>query len=216
MSPRDLLKPREKSEDVSIATPKKSDSPTGNGLSGSPRTASAVSPPSVTSPDPVIQRRMSSATKRMSGRFAMCEWEDGGVEVVKKIHELFTADSTSGWVLVQYRSDNATLYLSTWGTGGVSEIIPHLDDSKQQYIMTRIIDRKKLDVNAPMTRDVLITWQGENVPVLQRGRFGEHKNVVAQLMEPVHAHLTCVGNRKAFTEENIQRKSDPLSGSHEL
>ncbi len=54
-------------------------------------------------------RRTSSRgnVKRISIRLIPCEFEDGGVELVKALEEL--SGQQEGWVLARYRDDNATL-----------------------------------------------------------------------------------------------------------
>ena len=54
-------------------------------------------------------RRTSSRgnVKRISIRLIPCEFEGGGVELVKALEEL--NGQQEGWVLTRYRDDNATL-----------------------------------------------------------------------------------------------------------
>lgn len=75
--------------------------------------------------------------------------------------------------------------------------------------------RLTVDVETKKTRDVLITWQGPKVGIILRGRFGEHKNTIESVLQPVHAHLTAKV-RANLNDATILKRSDPLSGSHEL
>jgi hypothetical protein len=54
-------------------------------------------------------RRASSRgnVKRISIRLIPCEFEDGGVELVRALASL--SEQQEGWVLTRYRDDNATL-----------------------------------------------------------------------------------------------------------
>lgn len=178
---------------------------------------SSSSPPAAVSSlaSPPATGLARSSGRRLSQRGPVAEWEDGGVQVVKAMAEVFAVDAKSknGYVVCGYREDGATLFLQGYGYGGPAACLPLLQDDQQQYVMVRIPDGQK---DVPSTRDVLITWQGRSVPIIRKGRYGEHRNTVLLMFEHSHAHLTCLGDRKNFTEELIRQRSAPLSGSHEL
>lgn len=140
-------------------------------------------------------------------------------EVEELIAKVLHPGSFSGWILCGYQDDNCTLEIHAHGEGGVNQFVPLLEDDQWQYILVRIQDTSK---NIKMggetkktTRDVFITWQGPSVSILQRGKFNEHRNTIRSVMKPSHADLIATG-KKNFTEQEVQNKSAPLSGSHEI
>merc|ERR1711991_997804 len=76
--------------------------------------------------------------RRISIRSIPCEFEDGGVKVVEAIGEI--TKHSSGWVLMGYRDDGATLYLQGTGKGGVEEWVDLLRDDETQYVQCRVLD----------------------------------------------------------------------------
>jgi len=146
------------------------------------------------------------------------KWENSN-EVKELIAQVLHPGSFSGWILCGYQDDNCTLEIQAHGNGGVGEFVPLLQDDQWQYVLVRTQDSsKQIKTGGEIkktTRDVLITWQGPSVSILQRGRFNEHRNTIMNVMQPSHADLVAVG-KKNFTEEEVASKSAPLSGSHEI
>jgi len=137
-------------------------------------------------------------------------------ELLETMHEVFHPESTSGWLLVGYQPDNCTLELQACGDGSISGCLEFLDDKEQQYVMARIpLEHSAPTLMSSRTRDVLIVWHGSAIPIMQRGRWSEHIQLVKQVLQPVHAHLTAT-HRENWTESLVLERSDPKSGSHEL
>lgn len=87
-------------------------------------------------------------------------------------------------------------------------------DTEQQYLLCRLAEEK--DNIKGLVRNVLITWRGRDIPHLLKGKYHEHKDIVAKMFDDVHAWLVCNGDRANITDALIRERSAPLSGSHEL
>ncbi len=105
-------------------------------------------------------------------------------------------------------------YLQGKGWGEVVESHPLLKDNEQQYLMCKLDEEK--DQIKGLNRNVMITWRGKDIPPLLKGKFQEHRDIVAKMYDDVHAWLVCNGERGNITKQLIRQRSAPLSGSHEL
>lgn len=79
-----------------------------------------------------------------------------------------------------------------------------------QYAVIRIPDKKdKTDT----VRDVMISWSGPSVGIMERSKKKVHIGEVKELLTPYHADLEAI-SKSNFTENVVMERSGPLSGSH--
>lgn len=136
---------------------------------------------------------------------------EGHMDLEKALHCVCSPTSYSGWVLVGYVNDK-TVKLQGYGTGGIAELEKQLKDNEVQYAIVRT----QLEAEgARKTRDVCMAWYGPKVSNLQKGIKKTHDSDVKNLFRPFHADLQ-VTNRQHFTQEEFMKKSNPLSGSHQI
>lgn len=79
-----------------------------------------------------------------------------------------------------------------------------------QYAVIRIPDKKdKTDT----VRDVMISWSGPSMGIMERSKKKVHIGEVKDLLTPFHADLEAI-SKTNFTEAVVMDRSGPLSGSH--
>jgi len=135
------------------------------------------------------------------------------------IHQLFTVNSPRGWILMGYRDPNTIVY-EAHGTGPLSEITSRLQDDKVQYFIIRIpLDDHAshvaagAEIQVSKTRDVMVSWTGPKVGMIEKGKKKSHLGAMTALLTPVHAELYAV-NKANITEKVLKEKSEPHAGSH--
>lgn len=100
------------------------------------------------------------------------------------------------------------------GEGGAEELKQHLNSKEFSYGLIRIANPKELEHSNKTTyRDVFFAFQGQEVPIIKKGRLVEHLGAVTAKFEPHHADLI-VKNPAAVTTKALLEKSDPKAGSH--
>jgi hypothetical protein len=124
----------------------------------------------------------------------------------------FNADSTSGWVLLNYINAN-TVHFAAGGEGGAEDVVTHLADDQIQYILIREGGIQERGSSKTTYRDVFIAWIGPNVGIIEKGKKSNYLGDAESLLQPFHASLTAL-NKEHFDDETIIDRSHPLSGSH--
>ena len=106
------------------------------------------------------------------------------------------------------------------GSGGLSEITPHLKDDQCAYFLIRIpleTSETAVGAGAEITlnkiRDCFVAWTGPKVGKIEKGKKQAHHGAVQELLSPSHAQLYAI-NPATLNEENLKIKSDPKAGSH--
>jgi len=143
---------------------------------------------------------------------------DGQKDIRDAQESVLSPSSLSGWVLLGY-SDANTVVLQAKGTGGVDELVKHIQEDQVQYAVIRLEEKDKDIANVnrqdgkKATRDIFITWLGPQIRTVERGKKSLHGSAVAKFMSPYHAEITAV-NKAKFNEANVRDRAAALSGSH--
>jgi hypothetical protein len=84
------------------------------------------------------------------------------------------------WVIYTYSAGNPnTVVLKAKGTGGVDELVSHLDDATVGYGLVRLIER--ID-ESDTVKFAYINWTGDNIPRMLRARLGTHSGAVKEFL----------------------------------
>lgn len=95
----------------------------------------------------------------------------------------------ANWCLVGYEGKKGNTLVSLGkGTGGVSELLEHLDDDFTAYALVRKVDQ--IDSSSTTIKFALIYWMGEKTDRMHRARLGTHKGAVTELFSPYHVDLS--------------------------
>jgi len=134
------------------------------------------------------------------------------LENIQKIAaELLHKSTLSGFVVLKYISKDTVALQTSTLSGGVEELLPHLEDNQVQYILLRLQPNKASEVS----KDVFITWMGPRVSKIEQGKKSEHLGDAKEVLKPHHAQVTAL-TKVGFTEERIRALADPTAGSHIL
>jgi len=107
------------------------------------------------------------------------------------------------WVLYTYSAGNPnTVVLKEKGTGGVDELVSHLDDATVGYGLVRLIER--ID-ESDTVKFAYINWTGDNIPRMLRARLGTHSGAVKEFLSPYHVDINA--SQKSEVTEDIVRST---------
>jgi len=86
-------------------------------------------------------------------------------------------DSDVNWVLLKYES-NTKIRAESIGTGGLSEVVPHLTEKDTAFIYMRF---QTGDVESKRAKFVLFSWCGSRAPIMRKAKMSVHKADVKQI-----------------------------------
>ncbi|KAI9066999.1 actin depolymerizing protein [Trametes sanguinea] len=79
----------------------------------------------------------------------------------------------TNWLLLDYESDRSDkLKLTSTGSGGLTELREHLDDSKASYAYARV--QYANDKESKREKFILIVWIGPNCKVMRKAKISVH------------------------------------------
>ncbi|XP_031825846.1 actin binding protein 1 isoform X2 [Nomia melanderi] len=84
-----------------------------------------------------------------------------------------------------YEGQTNNLKVVGTGSGGLEEMIDHLNGSHIMYAFCRVIDTK-----TSLPKCLLINWQGEGAPIVRKGTCANHIRDVEKLLKGAHITLT--------------------------
>jgi len=125
---------------------------------------------------------------------------------------LFNVNSQSGWLLLNYVGPS-TVHFSAGGEGDIAEVAAHLHDDQIQYALIRLGGIEEKGTLKVTSRDVLITFIGSKVGIIEKGKKTAFLGDIQAYLQPFHSDLTVL-NRSRFSREAVLDRSNPLSGSH--
>ncbi|KAI0078351.1 actin depolymerizing protein [Panus rudis PR-1116 ss-1] len=89
--------------------------------------------------------------------------------------------SETNWLLLDYESDKSDkLVLASTGSGGLEELVEHLDDSKASYGYARV--QYANDKESKREKFILIVWIGPNCKVMRKAKISVHTADVKQVL----------------------------------
>ncbi|KYQ91019.1 hypothetical protein DLAC_07918 [Tieghemostelium lacteum] len=144
-------------------------------------------------------------TSGNSGNVVSVSNNEEFLDAVKSVH---TSGFAQNWYLVGY-VDKDTIKLQSVGTGGINELVSHLDDNQMQYAILRVVD---LVDGIPTDRYVFIVWVGEQVKGIDKARLGTNKTAITKLMGHYNVEITA-SLKSELSEQEITNKVSDASGS---
>ncbi|KZT44270.1 ADF-like domain-containing protein [Sistotremastrum suecicum HHB10207 ss-3] len=89
--------------------------------------------------------------------------------------------SETKWLLIDYESEKSDkLTLTSTGTGGLSDLKEHLDDSKASFAYVRVAYAN--DKESQREKFVLVTWIGKNTKVMRKAKVSVQAADVKQVL----------------------------------
>ncbi|KZS96340.1 ADF-like domain-containing protein [Sistotremastrum niveocremeum HHB9708] len=89
--------------------------------------------------------------------------------------------SDTKWLLIDYESEKSDkLTLTSTGTGGLSDLKEHLDDSKASFAYVRVAYAN--DKESQREKFVLVTWIGKNTKVMRKAKVSVQAADVKQVL----------------------------------
>lgn len=106
-------------------------------------------------------------------------------------------DDTTWLLVADHPTARNKLALAAKGTGGLEEVIPHLEDDKVQYAYVRV--EYANDAESKRIKFALIVWIGQNVKPLRRGRVLSESADVKKILS--HYSIQVDASSKGDLEE---------------
>eukprot|EP01113_Clastostelium_recurvatum_P039131 TRINITY_DN593_c0_g1_i2.p1 TRINITY_DN593_c0_g1~~TRINITY_DN593_c0_g1_i2.p1 ORF type:complete len:535 (-),score=200.03 TRINITY_DN593_c0_g1_i2:99-1625(-) len=133
---------------------------------------------------PSIPRSSSSGAPKGKGDLQFSD----EAELKGQIRELRTGgESGPNWLLFGYEGgDSNTITLLGQGTGGVSELASHLNNTTVGYGLVKEIER--ID-ESNTVKFAYINWTPDNIPRMLRARLGTHSGTIQDFLSPYHADI---------------------------
>jgi len=132
-------------------------------------------------------------------------------KVQSVVAQLLHKTTLSGFIVLRYVSKDTVTLQTSQLSGGVDQLLPHLEENQVQYVLLRLQPTQATEV----TKDIFINWMGPKVSKIEQGKKTEHLGDAKEILKPHHAQVTCL-TKKGFTEERIRALADPTAGSHVL
>ncbi|XP_078383186.1 uncharacterized protein LOC144665761 [Oculina patagonica] len=131
--------------------------------------------------------------------------------VTEAIADVRSDDTPTNWCVGSYGEKNPKkpIVLTGKGTDGLSGIVALLESDLVAYALLRV--RDVVD-DIQTVKFVFITWVGENVKPMAKGKISTHKSTVEKAFHPAHVpiYATALGE---LSEEVIMSKVQTASGS---
>lgn len=131
--------------------------------------------------------------------------------VTEAIADVRDDDTSTDWCVGSYGEKNPKkpIVLIGKGTGGLQGIIKLLENDIVAYALLRVQDT--VDGIATV-KFVFITWVGENVKPMTKGKISTHKSTIEKAFHPAHVpiYATALGE---LSEDIIMSKVQNASGS---
>ncbi|EIW78390.1 ADF-like domain-containing protein [Coniophora puteana RWD-64-598 SS2] len=94
-------------------------------------------------------------------------------QIAEAYQDVRSDKSETNWVLIDYESDRSDkLKVAATGSGGLTELREHLDDSKASYAYVRITYSN--DKESQREKFILVTWIGSGCKVMRKAKISVH------------------------------------------
>jgi len=122
------------------------------------------------------------------------------------------------WALFSYSPESpasgsaptsSTLYLNATGTGSITEITQHLDETSIGYALYRTTDQFDMTTNVKF---VYIQWIGDKVKVVRKARIATHKGALRDFFGQYHVDVD-VSNATELSDDIIREKVQFAAGT---
>jgi len=114
------------------------------------------------------------------------------------------------WCLLTYDAPKSnTLITLAKGSGGVNELVTHLNDGIIAYGLLRKSDQVDL---SETVKFCFIDWRGTDINYMQRAQLGTHSGFVTELFSPYHVDVQ-TSDLNELSEENLLDKIRHAAGT---
>jgi hypothetical protein len=127
-------------------------------------------------------------------------------EALKKIRD--DKDDTN-WMYASY-SGKCQLTLTGSGTGGISEMVPKLEEETPGFGLLRVTE--VIDTKAKATKFVYVLWQPESTKIMKKAELSSHKGALEGVFRPYHVELF-IQKSAELTEKAAMDAVTATSGS---
>jgi len=94
-------------------------------------------------------------------------------QIAEAYQDVRSDKSETNWVLIDYESDRSdTLKVTATGSGGLTELREHLDDSKASFAYVRVTFSN--DRESRREKFILVTWIGSGCKVMRKAKISVH------------------------------------------
>jgi len=150
------------------------------------------------------------ATKREVGGAGSGNLEFQNEEEIQAAIKSIRIDgSSNNWVLVSYQGNTNTVALSGQGSGGVDELVSHLQDDGISYGLVKVTDI--IDEHTTI-KFVLIIWVGDSIPAVRKAKITTHKGAIDAFFGQHHNDIY-VSHKNEISTDLILSKVRDASGS---
>jgi len=108
--------------------------------------------------------------------------------------------SDTNFALLTYEGESNTVKLLASGSGGVNELVSHLNDKIVGYGVVRV--QEKFD-ESEIVRFIYIKWTGPGIPRMLKARIGTHSGAIKEIVGPFHVDIEA--DRLDELEESVVR-----------
>lgn len=131
--------------------------------------------------------------------------------LIEAIADVRSDETPTNWCVGSYGEKNPKkpIVLAGKGTDGLKGILPLLESDLVAYALLRVVD---VVDDITTVKFVFITWVGENVKPMTKGKISTHKSTVDKAFHPAHVtiYATTSGD---LSEGDIMSKVQNASGS---
>ncbi|KAK0634185.1 hypothetical protein B0T14DRAFT_599276 [Immersiella caudata] len=115
------------------------------------------------------------------------------------------------WLLISYAAPTgAALTLSATGSGGLSELAEHLDDTQVQYAYARV--EYANDAESKRIKFAFVVWIGSNTKVMRKARAGIESGAVKKVLSH-HSIQVDAGEKRDLDEGEIVKRLRKAGGA---
>lgn len=133
--------------------------------------------------------------------------EGAFTEAIKNVRK---DSNENDWVLFSYEGPKSnTIVLVGTGSGGVNELVNHLQDDIIGYGLVRKTD--KID-DSVTVKFAFINWIGENSNRMQKARISTHQGAIRKFIGQFHVDITA-SSKDEVSDQIITQKIMDTSGS---
>lgn len=131
--------------------------------------------------------------------------------VTEAIADVRSDETPVNWCVGSYEEKNPKkpIVLSGKGADGLKGILPLLESDVVAYALLRVMD---VVDEISTVKFVFITWVGESVKPMTKGKISTHKSTVEKAFHPAHVTIYATSSGD-LSEEDIMSKVQNASGS---
>jgi len=130
--------------------------------------------------------------------------------IITAVAELRDDANPIDYVLLGYE-DKSKIVLKAQGSGGLQELRETLDEDSVAYCLFRFMAG---DQESKRVKFIFLTYIGQNVGGMAKGRSAGHKGDVRGLLGQSHLQINADGDRDEFTQEEVASKVKKASGAN--